>query len=149
MIDNILQADIDIEDINDIIEEIVKDEDFVTSEMECEAYDNIDEMRDANEYDSEKHNIIILDDLSKDQLNDKKVQMLFKRGRHNNISVYDISHGFYELPKDTIRENSNIIHLFITNNYCNVESIHRQLCSTDLKIHQFKKFCHDVWLKEL
>ena len=43
-----------------------------------------------NEYDSDKNNVIILDDLSKDQLNDKKVQMLFKRGRHNNISVFVI-----------------------------------------------------------
>ena len=93
--------------------------------------------------------LVILDDLSKDQLNDKKVQMLFKRGRHNNISVFVISHGFYELPKDTIRENSNIIHHFITNNYCNVECIHRQLCSTDMKIHEFKKFCYDCWGKRL
>ena len=29
------------------------------------------------EYDSEKHNIIILDDLSKDQLNDKKSSNAF------------------------------------------------------------------------
>ena len=44
--------------------------------------------------------------------------MLFKRGRHNNISVFVISvMDFYELPKDTIRENSNIIHHFVTNNY--------------------------------
>ena len=148
VIDNILQADIDLEDLDDIIEELVNDEDFITSEIEIEFYDNIDEMKDANEYDSEKHNVIILDDLSKDQLNDKKVQMLFKRGRHNNISVFVISHGFYELPKDTIRENSNIIHHFVTNNYCNVECIHRQLCSTDLKIYEFKKFCHDCWQKD-
>ena len=33
------------------------------------------------EYDSDKNNLIILDDLSKDQLNDKRVQMLFKRGQ--------------------------------------------------------------------
>ena len=69
--------------------------------------------------------------------------MLFKRGRHNNISVFVISHGFYELPKDTIRENSNIFIISLQNNYCNVESIHRQLCSTDMKIGEFKKFCHD------
>ena len=36
--------------------------------------------------------------------------MLFKTGRHNQISVFVISHGFYELPKDNIRENSCIIH---------------------------------------
>ena len=148
VIDNILKEDISLEELDDVIEVIVNDEDFVSSEIEIEFYDNIDEMKDANEYDSEKHNVIILDDLSKDQLNDKKVQMLFKRGRHNNISVFVISHGFYQWPKDTITENSNIIHLFITNNYCNVESIHRQLCSTDLKIHEFKKFCHDFWLQD-
>ena len=38
---------LDIEDLDDIIEEIVKDEDFVSSEIECEAYDNIDEMKNA------------------------------------------------------------------------------------------------------
>ena len=144
VIDNILKEDIDLEDLDDIIEEIVQDEDFISSEIEIEFYDNIDEMKDANEYDSDKNNVIILDDLSKDQINDKKVQMLFKRGRHNNISAFVISHGIYELPKDTIRENSNIIQLFATNTYCNVECIHRQLCSTDLKIYEFKKFCHDT-----
>ena len=117
-------------------------------EIEIEFYDNIDDLKNAQEYDSDKNNIIILDDLNKDQLNDKRLQMLFKRGRHNNISVVVISHGFYELPKDTIRENSDIIHHFITNNFCNVESIHRQLSSTDMKIKEFKKFCHDVWLKD-
>ena len=137
VIDNILQADIDIEDLDDIIEEIVKDEDFVSSEIEYEAYDNIDEMKDEQQYDGDKHNITILDDLSKDQLNDKKVQMLFKRGRDNNISVFVISRGFYELLKDTIRENSNIIHHFVTNNYTNVECIHRQLYRTDMKIQEF------------
>ena len=34
------------------------------------------------------HNVIILDDLNKQQVNDERVQMLIKRGRHNNISVF-------------------------------------------------------------
>ena len=66
--------------------------------------------------------------------------MLFKRGRHNNISVFVVTHGFYELPKDTIRENANIIHHFITNNLANVECILRQLSSTDMVIREFKRF---------
>ena len=70
-------------------------------------------------------------------MNDKRVQMLFKRGRHNNLSIYVIVHGYYELPKDTIRENSNIIDHFITNNYCKIESIYRQLASTDMLIKEF------------
>ena len=136
-----------LEDLDDVIEEIVNDEDFVSSEIEIEFYDNIDEIKNAQEYDSDKHNVIILDDLNKDQLNDKRVQMLFSRGRHNNLSLFVISQGFYSLPKDTIRENSSIIHHFITNNYCNVECLHRQLASTDMVIKEFKKFCSDVWNK--
>ena len=36
------------------------DEDFVSSEIECEAYDNIDELKGAQEYHSDKNNVIIL-----------------------------------------------------------------------------------------
>ena len=136
----ILQKNVSLEELDDVIEVIVNDEDFISSETECEVYDNIDELKNAQEYDGEKHSKIILDDLSKDQLNDKRIQMLFKREKHNNLSVFVITHGFYELPKDTIRENSIIIHHFITSNYSNIECIHRQLCSTDMKIHEFKNF---------
>ena len=58
VIDNILQADIDLEDLDDIIEEIVQDEDFVSSEIEFEFYDNLEEMKNAQEYDLT--NIILL-----------------------------------------------------------------------------------------
>ena len=102
-------------------------------------------MKDAQEYDSEIHKVIILDDLKKQQLKDERVQILFKRGRHNNLSIIVVTHGFYELPKNTIRENSPIIHHFITNNFANVECIHRQLASTDMLINKFKRFVNMVW----
>ena len=148
VIKNVLELKISLEELQPLIEEIINDEDFESSQIECESYDNIDELKNAQEYEPDKHNVIILDDLNKEQLNDKRVQMLFKRGRHNNLSVFVITHGFYELPKDTIRENSSIIHHFITNNFANVECIHRQLSSTDMKIKEFKKFCNDIWVKD-
>ena len=125
--------------------EFINDDAFESSHIECESYDNIDELKDPQEYESDIHTVISLDDLNKQQLQDPRVQMLFKRGRHNNPSIFVISHGFYELPKDTIRENSSIIHHFITNNFANVERIHRQLSSTDMLIKEFKQFCHEVW----
>ena len=42
-----------------IIEEIVNDEDFISSEIECESYENIEELKDAQEYDSDKYNIFL------------------------------------------------------------------------------------------
>ena len=59
--------------------------------------------------------------------------------------VFVLTHGFYELPKDTIREASSIIHHFITNNFSKIECIHRQLASTDTKTKEFKEYCNTVW----
>ena len=75
VINKILKEDISLEELDDVIEVIVSDEEFVSCEIEIEAYDTIEELKDAQEYEADKHNIIILDDLSKDQLNDKRVQM--------------------------------------------------------------------------
>ena len=145
VIQNILKEKISLDELDNTIEEIINHEDFEQSHIECENYENIDELKNAQEYDSDIHNVIIFDDLNKKQLEDERIQMLFKRGRHNNISVFVITHGFYELPKDTIRENSSIIHHFITNNFSNIECIHKQLSSTDMKIKEFKEYCNTVW----
>ena len=71
--------------------------------------------------------------------------MLYKRGGHKSISVFVMRNGFYEIQKDTIRENSSIIYHFITNNFSNIECIPRQLASTDMKIKEFKVLCNTVW----
>ena len=41
------QENISLEELDDVIEVIVNDEDFISSEIEFEFYDNIDEMKDA------------------------------------------------------------------------------------------------------
>ena len=145
VINNILKENLSLEDLDTYIEEIINDEDFESSNIEYESCENIDELKNAQEYDSDIHMVIIFDDLNKKQLEDERVQLLFKRDRHNKISVFVITHGFYELPKDTIRENSSIVHHFITNNFSNIECIHRQLVSTDMKIKEFKDFCNTFW----
>ena len=71
--------------------------------------------------------------------------MWFKRGRHCNITVFVVTHGFYELPKDTNREYANIIHHSTTNNLANIECIHRQFSSTDMVIRECKRFCDHFW----
>ena len=43
-------------------------------------------------------------------MNDPRVQAMFKRSRHNNLSIFKISQDYYELPKRTIR----LMETFIT-----------------------------------
>ena len=94
------------EDIDIVIEEIVNNKDFEKSNTEIETYESIEEMKFPHEYDD--GGIIKLDDLNEKEMNDPRVQAMFKRSRHNNLSIFIISQYYYELPKETIRANGNI-----------------------------------------
>ena len=105
------------EDIDIVIEEIIK-KDFEKSNTETETFGSIEEFKFPQEY--EKNNIIILDDLNQKEVDDPRVQAMFKRSRHNNLSFFIISQDYYELSKKTIRCNDNIFHIFKPNNFRDV-----------------------------
>ena len=66
--------------------------------------------------------------MKKPRLNDQRVQMMYKRCSYNDLSVFVIlCHGYYELPKDTIRENSINFHQFNTINFAKIEYVNTQL----------------------
>ena len=72
------------EDINIVIEEIVKSKVFEKSDTEKETYESIEELKFPPDY--ENNSIIMLDDLNEKQMDDPGVQAVFKRARHNNSS---------------------------------------------------------------
>ena len=91
IIPNILnEADIDIG-----IEEIVNIKDFEKSDTEIETYESIEELKFPQEY--ENNSIIILDDLNQKEVDDPRVKAMFKRSRHNKLSILIISQDYYEL----------------------------------------------------
>ena len=94
------------EDIDVVIEEIVKTKDFEKSDTEIETYESIEELKFPQQY--EDGGIIKLDDLNEQEMNDTRVQAMFKRSRHNNLSIFIISQDYYELHKRTIRANGNV-----------------------------------------
>ena len=78
-IPNILnEADIDI-----VIEEIINIEDFQKSDTEIETFERIEELKFPQGY--ENNSIIILDDLNQKEMDDPRVQAMFKRSKHNNF----------------------------------------------------------------
>ena len=88
VVQNILNENISIDDLDTVIEEIINNEDFESSEIEIETYDSIEELKFPNEYDE---GIIILDDLNQKEMEDPRVQAMFKRSRHNNLSIFILS----------------------------------------------------------
>ena len=85
-------------DIDIVIEEIVNNKDFEKSDTEIETYESIEELKFPQDY--ENNSNLILDDLNQKEMVDTRVQAMFKRSRHNNLSILKISQDDYELKKN-------------------------------------------------
>ena len=82
IIPNILEE----EDIDLLIEEIVNNKDFEKSDTEIETNESIEELKFPQEYTD--GGLITLDDLNEKEMNDPRVQVMFKRSRHNNLPIF-------------------------------------------------------------
>ena len=80
-------------------------------------------------------------------MNDPRAQAMFKRSRQKNLSIFIISQDYYELPKNTIRANENIYHIFKPNNFLDVRNIYQDKDSMDMTLHEFKNLNSSCWYK--
>ena len=71
-------------------------------------------------------------------MNDSRVQPMFERSRHNNLSISIISQDYYELPKRTIRVNGNIYHIFKPNNFRYVQNLYQDKTFIYMTLSEFK-----------
>ena len=142
IIPNILKQ----EDLDLVIEEIVKNKDFQKSDTEIETFDNIEELKFPQDY--KNNSIIILDDLNQKEMEDPRVQAMFKRSRHNNLSILIISQDYYELSKKTIRCNGNIFHIFKPNNFRDVLNLYQDKSSMDMTLNEFKLLTSSCWIEK-
>ena len=133
------------EDLDIVIDEIVNNKDFQKSDTEIETFDNIEALKYPQDY--VDNSIIILDDLNQKEMDDPRVQAMFKRGRHNNISIFIISQDYYELNKKTIRCNGNIFHIFKPNSFRDVINLYQDKASMDMTLNEFKLLTSICWNK--
>ena len=70
-------------------------------------------------------------------MDDPRVQAMFKRSRHNNLSIFIISQDYYELSKKTIRYNGNIYNIFKPNNFRHVQNLYQDEASMDMTLKEF------------
>ena len=124
------------EDIDVIIEDMVNNKDFEKSNTEIETYESIQELKIPQEYEDGGNNIP--DDLNEKEMNDPRVQALFKRSRYNNLPIFIISQDYSELPKGTIRTNGKICHIFKHNNFRDVQNLYQDKASLDMTLDEIK-----------
>ena len=140
---HIIPNNLNEEDIDIVIEEIVNNEDFKISDTEIETYESIEELKYSREY--ENNSINIFDDLYEKETNNDKIQAMFKRGRHNYLSIVIINQDYYELSKTTIRANGKIYHIFKPNNFRDVQNLYQDKPSMDMTLNEFKYLTSTCW----
>ena len=69
------------EELDIVVDEIVKNKDFEKSDTEIETYESIEELSHPQEYGN--NSIIILNDINEKEINNDKIQAMFTGGRHN------------------------------------------------------------------
>ena len=81
-------------------------EQYSNSKIKIKEISN--EIKPLNEY---ENGIIVFDDILGSS-NSRFIDQFFIRGRHNNLDIFYLSQSYFDLPKRTIRNNSNKIILF-------------------------------------
>ena len=85
---------------------------------------------------------VVFDDML--DSNQKMIDPFFTRGRHKSCDVYYLCHSYFDAPKKTVRNNSNIIILF-QKTLKDVEHIHRDISGFDMSYEEFKNLCREAW----
>ena len=84
-------------------------------------------------------------DLNEKELNDARVQAMFKRSRHKNLTIFIISQDYYELPERMIRANGNIYHILKPKNFLDIRDFYQDKASMDMTLDECKYLTSTCW----
>ena len=126
------------------IEKVINDYDGPTPRsINCDFSSDVTNIPDPSALSSAKKNLLILDDVMLGPQNN--IENYFCRGRHQNVDCLYITQSYFRLPRNTIRENSNLFFIFPQDSK-NLAHIYRDLCATDgIDYQTFQRFCTNVW----
>ena len=103
-------------------------------------YKTSTDIKPINKY---KDSIAIFDDMLGAR-NSSQIDKSFTRGRHEDLDVYYISQSYFALPRQSIRNNSDILILF-KQTLRDVQSMYYDIGAYDMNYDEFKLMCHKAW----
>ena len=104
------------------------------------SYKTSTEIKPIKKY---KGSVVIFDDMLGAK-NSSQIDEFFTRGRHEDLDVYYISQSYFALPRQSIRNNSDILILF-KQTLRDVQSMYYDIGAYDMKFDEFKEMCHKAW----
>ena len=78
--------------------------------IDARFLEDVEDIPDPTEHDPNRKNLLILDDIMLGP--QSKAEAYYTRGRHNNVDTIYIAQNYFRLPRQTVRENANLIMLF-------------------------------------
>ena len=110
------------------------------SPNQCPNYKTSNEIKPINKY---KGSVVIFDDMLGAK-NSSQIDEFFTRGRHEDLNVYYISQGYFALPRQSIRNNSDRLILF-KQTLRDVQSMYYDIGAYDMNYDEFKEMCRVAW----
>ena len=112
------------------------------SNIDCYFFENSDDGPDPKELNPEDKNLMVFDDLLLEKQN--ACEKYYARGRHSNVDCFYLSHNYFKLPRQTIRENANFICLF-QQDLKNINHLYSDHASSDMKPEELTDMCKKIW----
>ena len=81
-------------------------------------------------------------------MKDPRVQAMFKRSGHNNLSIFIVSQEYYKIPKRSIRANGSIFHIFRPKNFRDVQRLSQDKVPMAITLNEFNCPTNTCWDKK-
>lgn len=118
------------------LEEVIK----LVPGISFHKYHENDEVLSSSE--AKANSIIIFDDVACE--NQNNIRDYFAMGRHKNIDCFYLNQTYSKIPKQLIRDNSNLIILFKQDDI-NLKHVYDEHVCSDMSWSQFRNMCSKVW----
>ena len=113
-------------------------------DVECDYYQSVEDVPDPRELSSEKKNLMVFYDLLLEKQN--TCESYYARGRHNNVNCFYLAQNHSKLPRQTIKENANVICLFYQH-LKNLNHIFEDHVGSDMTKEEYRQLCKEAWEK--
>jgi len=127
-----------------VVEKMSRENNNNKSDIECSFYESAEDVPDPRDLNPTYKNLMVFDDLMLEKQN--TCEMYYIRGRHSNVDCFYLSQNYFKLPRQTIRENANLICLF-PQDQKNLNHIYADHVSSDMTKEEFKHLCKRAWEK--
>lgn len=145
VLDNVLSEAKEISKYNldNVLDNVAKHTKYADN-INAEFHEDGEQVCDPRELNPSDKNLIIFDDLLLEK--QTACERYYVRGRHNNVNCFYLSQNYFKLPRQTIRENANILCIFPQDGK-NISHIHQDHVAVDMPFDEFKQFCREAWKK--